>query len=180
MSVKRNWMSPRFWLNLFRAPHADSVPSPDNALEGEPDRVFAVPVLLPSGERVPGEFRAWEQSPEDPEKALVVLRLPGRVYQASEETYFAALNLIRQQLEPEGIIPDCYGCSRNVYPSPMSLSMGYGEKAVRMRMGQPARREDQVSIFKTGPDTKPVTVAEQERFYREWLESFGNQQGGEG
>lgn len=85
-----------------------SAPFPGSSPEGEPDKVFAVPVLLPSGERVPGEFRAWEQSPEDAEKTLVVLRFSGRFFQASEETYFAALNLIRQQLEPDGIIPDCY------------------------------------------------------------------------
>jgi hypothetical protein len=144
----------------------------------KPDKVFEVPVLLPNGERVPGEIRAWEESPEDAEKTLVVLRFSGRFFQASEETYFAALNLIRQQLEPEGIIPDCHGCSRNVYPSPMSLAMGYGEKAVRMRMGQPGRREDQVSIFETGPDTEPVTVAEQVRFYQEWLGSLGTVQEG--
>lgn len=50
--------------------------------------------------------------------------------------------------------------------------MGYGEKAVRMRMGQPGRQEDQVLIFETGPDTEPVTITEQERFYEEWFGSL--------
>jgi hypothetical protein len=51
--------------------------------------------------------------------------------------------------------------------------MGGGVKAYKLRMGAHSRIADLVSIFDTSPDVSPVSVDEQERFYREWLQSIG-------
>jgi hypothetical protein len=39
-------------------------------------------------------------------------------------------------------------------------------------MGKRSVTPDRVRIFDTGPDVDPVTVDEQQAFYREWLRSI--------
>ena len=75
----------------------------------------------------------------------------GRRLEANASDFFAALCQIRKELEKLNLIPLCYGASLNVYPSGMSRDMGGGLVAYRLRMGQPARREDLVRIFDQGP-----------------------------
>jgi hypothetical protein len=41
-----------------------------------------------------------------------------------------------------------------------------------MTLGQPALMKDLIGIFDTGPDVDPVSVEEQERFHRGWLNSL--------
>ena len=89
------------------------------------------------------------------------------------EDYFTALADIREELAPLGLFPKIYGASRNVYPSPMSRSMGAGEKAYRLAMGRQAASRDLVSIFDHGPDLEPANVQEQRNFYESWLKSLG-------
>jgi len=93
----------------------------------------------------------------------------GKTIEAEAADFFEALCLIRRQLEPEGLIPFCYGASLNVYPSGMARDMGAGLKAYRMRKGVHARMADLVEIFDTGPDVIPASVDAQEAFWREWL-----------
>ena len=42
--------------------------------------------------------------------------------------------------EAAGFLLECYGASRTVYPSGMSLSMGGGRRAYRLALGRPGRR----------------------------------------
>lgn len=139
-----------------------------------PDRVQVVPVLQPGGLRVMGELRIWEEAPDNQDAVRLELRFDDQeLGVTTEDGFFAALAALRKELESEGSLLACYGCSRNVYPSPMIRSMGQGEKAYLLKMGQPARSEDLVSIFETGAEVEPVTVAEQEKYYRDWLSSLG-------
>lgn len=94
-----------------------------------------------------------------------------RSWTRSAGDYFAALALIRRDLEAEGWLLSCYGASRNVYPSGMCRDMGAGLKAYRLRPGQQARPEDLVSILATGPDVEPATVEAQEAFFESWVGS---------
>jgi hypothetical protein len=137
-------------------------------------RIQAVQVLLPDGGRVMGEFRIWEEAPEDQDAVRLELRLDDRELAATtEDGFFEALAALRKQLEPEGFRLECYGCSRRVYPSAMARSMGYGEKAYRLEIGRPAKSADLVSIFDTGPEVEPATLADQAQYYRDWLGSLG-------
>ena len=139
----------------------------------QPDRKIAVVVVLGNDERMLSEFWLWEESPDNPDAVYLELHLPGRSLKAtSEEGFFDALTLIREEIEPEGQRLVCYGCSKEVFPSPMARSMGSGEKAYRLRIGCPAKREDLVSIFDSGSDVNPATFSEQEQFYHEWLKSL--------
>jgi len=86
--------------------------------------------------------------------------------------YFEALVVIRRQLERTGKLMCVYGASKNVWPSGMARSMGLGLKAYKMTKGKQALSRDLVSIFKSGPDVEPSTVAEQENFRDEWFASL--------
>jgi len=93
----------------------------------------------------------------------------GKSIEAEATDFFEALCLIRLQLEPEGLIPFCYGASLNVYPSGMARDMGARLKAYRLTKGAHARRTDLVEIFATGPDVIPSSVDAQKAFWSEWL-----------
>jgi hypothetical protein len=87
--------------------------------------------------------------------------------------YFEALCQIRRELEKSGWRPVCYGGSKSVYPSGMCRDMGRGLKAYRLQLGRPARLEDLVGIFESGPDVEPASVEEQRAFHDLWMRSVG-------
>ena len=101
------------------------------------------------------------------------LQFSGKQVQASGPDFFEALLGIRRQLEPDGLLVQIYGGSRNVWPSSMSRSMGLGVRAYKMTKGKQALMRDLVDIFATGTDVEPVTIAEQEQFKNEWFASLG-------
>jgi hypothetical protein len=139
------------------------------------ERIQPVQVLLPDGGRAMGEFRIWEEAPEDQEAVRLELRFDDREFAVTtEDGFFEALTSLRKQFEPEGFRLECYGCSRRVYPSAMARSMGYGERAYRLEFGRQAKSVDLVSIFDSGPEVQPATLADQERYYRDWLESLSS------
>jgi hypothetical protein len=132
-----------------------------------------VKLELPGGEIIPANFLVWEGAPEDPEMVKVSLQFNSREITSTDPDYFSALCSIRRVLEKENILVHCYGASRNVYPSPMSLDMGGGIKAYKLQMGTHGKLSDMVCIFDTGPDITPATLDEQKNFYNEWLASLG-------
>ena len=88
------------------------------------------------------------------------------------DDYFAALIEIRKELEPKGIKLLCKGCSRNVYPSNMSIEMGGGWIAYEMKMGKEVEREDHVCIFDACTLEEYATIEEQLLFFEQWYENI--------
>ena len=131
-----------------------------------------VGVILPDGNIAEGEFRLFEEDPEDEQKVRLSLIFGGEEITASNSDFFSAMQSIRKKLQQKDRFLNCYGGSKNVYPSPMSQDMGLGWKAYRLRLGAPARLADLVSIFDVGPDVVPSSVEEQVAFYKSWLESL--------
>ncbi len=86
--------------------------------------------------------------------------------------YFAALCGIRRKLTKFGLMPRCYGACRNLVMSGMCLDMTLGEQGYLAKLGQPARVEDLVNIFASGPEMDLATVEEQSAFNEEWLQSL--------
>jgi hypothetical protein len=139
----------------------------------EPDEIFPVAIRLSDGRTVDGRFRIWEESPENSAEVMVELTYADRrIVAASAKHFFDALLEIRRQSDAEGVLIECYGCSRTVYPSAMALDMGYGERAYKLHLGEKARSADLVSIFDTGADVDSTTIDVQRAYYEEWLESF--------
>jgi hypothetical protein len=135
------------------------------------DESRSIEILHPNGSRILGELLIWEINPENSENVKLQLKFNERVLESSSENFFFALQVIRRDLEQEGMLLYCYGASRNVYPSPMILDMGPAEKAYKLELGRNASTADLVSIFDTGPDVDPVTVSEQEAFFQKWTSS---------
>ena len=108
----------------------------------------------------------------DDEQCVLTLEMGPERVQAQESDFFEALAKIREVLERRGLVPVCYGASRNVFPSGMARDMGAGLKAYKLTLGQQAFTKDLVGIFDTGPDIDAVFVEEQERFYNGWLNSL--------
>ena len=121
----------------------------------------SIALITPDGSSAYGELKAWEEDPENTANVLIQLSYDGQMFAASSDSFFAALCCIRKELEALGLRIVCYGSSRNVYPSGMSRTMGCGEMAYKLYMGKKGARVDIVSIFATGPDVEPATIAEQ-------------------
>jgi hypothetical protein len=137
-----------------------------------PDDVLEVPVVLEDGQDVTGPLHLWEEASGDSDEVRLTLLYPGGKAEARGANFFRALQSIRRGLEPNGVRLRCLGACRDVYPSPMIEDMGPAEKAYRLTMGRPARTEDLVSIFSSGPDIDPASVDEQEAYYQHWLASL--------
>jgi hypothetical protein len=89
---------------------------------------------------------------------------------ATGTDYFASFAEIRRRLAKRNLLPQCYGASRNVWPSGMARDMGQGLAAYRLTMGRPAR--ERVHIFASGPDIDPVGPEEQRAFALAWFRSL--------
>ena len=121
----------------------------------------------------PATLLMFDEAPDNPGLVKLTLHFNGQEISSVDDDYFSAMCAIRRVLEQEGALPCCYGASKNVYPSGMSRDMGAGVYAYKLTLGSPAKQADLVSIFDTGPDVVPATVAEQEDFFKRWSQSFG-------
>ena len=130
---------------------------------------YEIPLRLSSGETHPAEVTLLDEG----EDCTLELRFDGECLSATDEDFFDAFAQIRKVLWERGIVPLCYGASRDVFPSAMARSMGGGVKAYRRTLGAHSRLEDLVFIFDGGPDIEPVSPEEQEEFYDQWLASLG-------
>src|ERR1041384_1142972 len=109
---------------------------------------------------------------DDYETFRLSLEFDNQIITKTGHSFFHSLQEIRRELDERKILLNCYGASRNVRPSGMSISMGGGVKAYKLTLGtKPAPSDDIVDIFETGVDLQPVTVAQQEKFFEEWLRS---------
>lgn len=130
-----------------------------------------IEIISADGSRLLGELSIWHQAPNNVENVQLSLRFNGEEITQKSDNYFSAFCDIRWEMEKENIYLNCYGASKNVYPSPMSIDMGGGMLAYKLTLGQHARTSDLVSIFDTGDDIILSTVEEQEAFYHLWLDT---------
>ena len=129
--------------------------------------------LLLNGGATTGRLAIAESdSPQEAALCFIELELQHGRFSAKAPDFFEALVLLRQQLEPQGVLICVNGASRDVWPSAMARSMGAGRRAYRMRLGHQARTDDLVDIFALAPESQPCTVAEQERFRDQWFRSL--------
>lgn len=133
----------------------------------EPE-IISVQLVYPDKHISTGEFVIWEFDLNNPDWIRLGLRFNNQEIVVNNSDYFHAMQEIRLQLEKDGIFLNCYGASRNVYPSGMSIDMGQGLKAYRLTLQEHAKISSLVSIFASGEDVILSTVAEQEQFYQDW------------
>ena len=93
-----------------------------------------------------------------------------RKFQSDGEDVFQCLQMIRLDLENQGIKILCNGARKNVSPSGMGRQMSNGQKIYVLNLGQSAT--ELVDIFDPAEVTEIGTVAEQLDFYKEWVNGF--------
>jgi hypothetical protein len=135
--------------------------------------VYALSLRGPGDGCRPATLTVWDPDPDDPALVRLELRHAGGHLRRRGAVLFLVLGALRRELEAAGLLMECYGASRNVYPSGMSLDMGGGRRAYKLTLGQPGRLRDLVDVFATGPGVAPATVEEQEAFYARWCASLG-------
>ncbi len=137
----------------------------------EPETI-SVQLLYPDKHVSSGEFVIWDFDPDNPNWIRLGLRFNNQEIVVNNPDYFHVMQEIRLQLEKDGIFLNCYGASKNVYPSPMSIDMGGGLKAYRLTLREHGKISSLVSIFASGEDVILSNVAEQEQFYQDWQDNF--------
>jgi len=131
-----------------------------------------IAIVMPNGSHTKGELLIWEKDPEEVDHVRLTLLVSGEEITQTAEDCFSAFRLIRLELQKIGLVPRCYGASRNVYPSGMSGSMGIGDQAYTLILGQRGQPINIVNIFDDGPDVEPVSVPEQEEYHQAWIRTL--------
>jgi hypothetical protein len=118
-----------------------------------------------------GRLELYEESPDDEEQVLIRIYFSGQKISKMGRNFFEALQNLREELENKNIQIICNGAAKNVYPSPMQMSMGDGRTAYLLKLGQQARSADIVGIFDCIDTLTFVGTKEQKAFYSDWLKS---------
>ncbi|WP_395371297.1 hypothetical protein [Komagataeibacter diospyri] len=95
-----------------------------------------------------------------------------RHYNSSD--IFSAFQDMRTEFEKKEIRFLCAGARPDVVTSGMSRSMSGGRKAYIIKKGKPANLSDMVDIFDYAKPSVIGTVAQQEEFFKSWVNSFRN------
>ena len=150
--------------------HVESIKDEVNLVS---ESISSLLVRSNSGEVRPVELRiVVDDSREELSLVALTLKLDGEtIGRGTSRTGddFEALKEVRQSIEKEGLLLNCYGSSLNVHPVPMTR---VGVFAYKLTHGKPVSLFDRVHIYETGSDVTPTTVKKQEAFYRKWLLSL--------
>jgi len=111
---------------------------------------------------------------ENENSVMINFILGDLVLTKASDNFFDALLELRKELEKTNIKLLCKGCSRNVYPSGMLLSMGSGRKAYSLTYGLQARTEALVDIFESCSYIDYATIGEQLAYFEGWASSLGS------
>lgn len=114
----------------------------------------------------------YEEAIDEEDMVLLEIIIDGEKICNKSENFFSALLNTRKELEKENIQIICNGAAKNIYPSPMQMSMGSGRKAYKLYMGKQAKNSDVVDIFDCDESLEFVNIEEQSKYYDEWLKSI--------
>ena len=96
------------------------------------DNKYRIQLSVRGGETINADVFIHEDIESASECTLTIVSSRG-TYTATASDYFDAFCAIRRELEVQGILPLCYGASRNVYPSGMCRDMGRGLTGYKMK-----------------------------------------------
>jgi hypothetical protein len=88
------------------------------------------------------------------------------------EDIFESLRALREELEKIDAKALCAGARPEVFPSGMAREMSGGRKAYITRLGFPSLRTDLVDIFDYADPGKVGSVAQQNAFHKQWIDSL--------
>ncbi len=131
---------------------------------------YTIDLLDESGQRIPAivDVDVWDGDTASGRRRDCKLRIrwqQGCVEAVAFSVYHAFASA-REQLEPLGLMPQCYGACPEVQVSGMAVDMGDGTIAYRLSDPRDGWGGPTVNIFDTGPDISPATVTEQRNYRR--------------
>ena len=124
---------------------------------------------------IEGKLYLCEVAPDNIEQVLVEVCFDNQKISKMDNNFFEALQALREEFENRNIQIICNGAAKNVYPSPMQMTMGSGRTAYLLKLGQQAKSADIVDIFDCIDTLTFVSVKEQKIFYSDWIKSLTKQ-----
>jgi hypothetical protein len=114
--------------------------------------------------------RDWSEKGLRQTECRITLHWAGGTIEEMDWNFFASFKRVREQLSLCNLLPLCYGSSRRIVLSGMSIDMSLGLNVYKVSEdGQLCRST--VHIFDSGDDLEAVSVASQEQFQDEWRKS---------
>jgi hypothetical protein len=114
--------------------------------------------------------RDWSENAIRKTECRIKLYWVGGAIEEIDWNFFASFKRVREQLSLYDLLPVCYGASRRIVLSGMSIDMSLGLNAYKVSAdGQLCRST--VHIFESGDDVEAVSVESQEQFQDEWRKS---------
>lgn len=130
-----------------------------------------VEVLLSDKSIIQGRFLLWVNDPKNPDVRRVTVQFLDKEFSNTDTSFNHALHKVQRELDAQGVLLRCYGCSRNVWGSSMSSGMGVGGTAYTHYLQD--KKSERVDIFDSGPDVEPCTYEDQMQFRQQWLTQNG-------
>ncbi len=125
-----------------------------------------------SYEKFTATVTLYDEAPCNCDNIKMVVTFNGQEYNFCEENYFKALLMFRECLQKESLQLLCNGAMKEVYPSPMQMSMGCCRTGYIQKMGKQASNDDIVDLFEFEPSLTLSTIKEQLEYHNLWLSSF--------
>lgn len=125
-----------------------------------------------SNEKFTATVTLYDEDPCNCDNIKMVVTFKGQEYNFCEENYFKALLMFREYLQKESLQLLCNGAMKEVYPSPMQMSMGCCRIGYIQEMGKQASNDNIVDLFEFEPSLTPSTIKEQLEYHNLWLSSF--------
>ena len=136
---------------------------------------LSVKLVLCGNTTLEGDLYLYEEAPNDSDQVQIEIDFNDQKISKMDDNFFQALQNLRKELEDKNIQIMCNGAAKNVFPSPMQLSMGSGRTAYLLKLGQQAKNADIIDIFDCLDSLTFVNVKEQEVFYKDWIKSISQQ-----
>lgn len=137
------------------------------------DEQIQLTILNKTGnERFTAAVTLYDEDPCNCNNIKMVAAFNGQEYNFCEENYFKALLMFREYLEKESLQLLCNGAMKEVYPSPMQMSMGCCRTGCIQKMGEQASNDNIVDLFEYEPSLTYSTIKEQLEYHNLWLSSF--------
>ena len=125
-----------------------------------------------SGEKFSAAVTLYDEDPCNCDNIKMAVTFKGQEYYFSEENYFKALLMFREYLQRKSMQLLCNGAMKEVYPSPMQMSMGCCKTGYIQEIGKQASNDNIVDLFEYEPSLTPATIEEQLEYHNLWLSSF--------
>lgn len=138
-----------------------------------PEEVKSIMVLdRREAKKYIASVKLFDEIPQADHMVKIELSFNDFEYSCCDCNYFQALLKLRKKLEDNSFQILCNGAAKEVYPSPMQMSMGCCRMGYIQRLNAQAKKEDIVDLFEYDNSLTPASVDEQNDYHRLWLSSI--------